>query len=337
MIKNDLISVIIPAYNSEKYIEKCIESVLSQTYQNIEVIVVNDGSTDTTGYKVAKYKNVILLNKENGGLCSARNYGVKFARGKYIAFLDSDDFFEKDFIFELYKKTSGRKDELVMCDFLVNGKKESEKYTYMEVEGRSKIMSLFLHGGIYNRTVNKLYPYELIKDIPFATGRDMLEDAFFTAHILEKVNKIVRIPYAGYNYIRHKESMTRTKWSSLQIESYYANILEKNCVLARYIPTSDNGYFSRKVIKHLKLCMTSTCDINSFGITNKIIFLLNFLFKNPPPNKRDEKFVNVFFENEIINKNKIRHNFRRYIFYFAPLKLKLNYIKRYIKVLIKRP
>lgn len=97
------ISVIIPVYNTEKYIDKCINSVLQQDLET-EIIVVNDGSTDNSKKIIEKYKDkIIYLEKENGGLSDARNYGLKYATGEYVAFLDSDDFIEKGFIFKIRK------------------------------------------------------------------------------------------------------------------------------------------------------------------------------------------------------------------------------------------
>ena len=97
------VSIIVPAYNVENYIERCIESLLSQTLKEIEIIIVNDGSTDQTKEKILPYikkypEKVIYLEKENGGLSSARNYGMPYAKGEYIAFIDSDDYVEKRYV-----------------------------------------------------------------------------------------------------------------------------------------------------------------------------------------------------------------------------------------------
>ena len=332
-MRNDLVSVIIPAYNSGKYIEKCIESVLSQTYQNIEIIVVNDGSTDDTVEKVSRYKNIILLNKENGGLCSARNHGVKFAKGKYLAFLDSDDFLDKDFILELYKRTSGRSDELVMCDFLANGKKESEGCTFLELEGTNQIMNLYLRGGIYNRTVNKLYPYELIKNIPFATGKDMLEDAFFTAHILEHVNKIIRLPYAGYNYVRHEGTYTRNRLTVNQLSGMHSNILEKDVVLSKHVSSFEYEYLSRNIVKHIRNCLNALKDINVYEIFEKIKYLLCFLKKNNSSNKQVILFVKYLSKGT--DSKKLKRQFCLYSIFSDTFKNKYYYLRNLIRKIIR--
>ena len=163
-MRNDLISVIIPAYNSEQYILRCLDSVFNQTYKNIEIIVVNDGSTDKTREIVEQLDNVILLNKENGGLCSSRKYGVKNSKGKYIIFLDSDDYLESDFIEKLYSETSGRSDELIMCGFITNGIKDNVGSNRLCAEGRESIYNLFLHKGILNKSNSESWSLVYLKD-----------------------------------------------------------------------------------------------------------------------------------------------------------------------------
>ena len=106
MKKQDLISIVVPIYNVEKYLEKCINSIIIQTYKNIEIILVNDGSTDSSGKICDIYlkidKRIKVVHKKNGGLSDARNVGIENAKGKYIAFIDSDDFLDSDFIEILY-------------------------------------------------------------------------------------------------------------------------------------------------------------------------------------------------------------------------------------------
>ena len=106
MICEPLISIIVPVYNVEKYLKKCLDSILSQTYKNFEVIIVNDGSPDNSQKIIDEYKKkdkrIIVLEKENGGLSSARNYGIEHANGKYISFVDADDYIEKDYVEKLY-------------------------------------------------------------------------------------------------------------------------------------------------------------------------------------------------------------------------------------------
>ena len=114
------VSVIVPVYNVEKYLEKCLDSLVNQTLKEIEIIIVNDGSPDNS-HKIIdkytkKYKNIKAYLKENGGLSDARNYGLKKASGEYIAFLDSDDFVKEDMYQKMYEKAKSGNFDMIVCD-----------------------------------------------------------------------------------------------------------------------------------------------------------------------------------------------------------------------------
>lgn len=334
-MKNDLISVVIPAFNSERYLRKCINSVLDQTYKNLEIIIVNDGSTDKTGEIALQYNNVVLLNKENGGLCSARNYGVKHAKGKYVVLLDSDDYLEKDFIKKLYENTSGKNDEIVMCDFLLEGKKENDNYQFLKVEGRESIYNLYLHGGIYNRTVNKLYPAEMIKLVPFCDGRDMLEDAYFTSHILEHCNFIVRIPYAGYNYVRHKGSLTKRRHNKYGTAGKYTNLLEKDILLSKYISKAEYDYFAQKTFNNITNAFNANIDLSIYDIYIKMLLLIDFLYKNRRFISNDK--VSYFSEHMIKAKTikQLKKRFMSFVLVKGSFSDKYIFMRSNIRKLIK--
>ena len=115
-----LVSIIVPVYNVEKYIDKCLNSLVNQTLKNIEIIVVNDGTKDNSQKIIDKYtKKYSFIRsyiKENGGLSSARNYGLKHAKGEYIAFVDSDDFVDKNMFEQMYLYAKNNKYDIVVCD-----------------------------------------------------------------------------------------------------------------------------------------------------------------------------------------------------------------------------
>ena len=118
----DLVSIIVPIYNVDKYLNKCLESLVNQTYKNIEIILVNDGSTDNSQkiieQYVSKYPNLIKsYKKENGGLSDARNYGFKKAKGKYLAFIDSDDYVTENYVEKLYKSIKENSSDLAICNY----------------------------------------------------------------------------------------------------------------------------------------------------------------------------------------------------------------------------
>lgn len=113
------VSVIVPVYNVEEYIEECIESIVNQTLKEIEIIIVNDGTKDNSMKKIEKYlsdSRIVIINKENGGISSARNAGLKIARGEYVTFIDSDDFIKITMLEKLYDQTSDF--EIIFSDFI---------------------------------------------------------------------------------------------------------------------------------------------------------------------------------------------------------------------------
>lgn len=119
----DLISIVVPVYNVEKYLKKSIESILNQTYQNIEILLVDDGSTDSSGKICESFSKVDprirVFHKENGGLSDARNFGIEQMKGQYVAFIDSDDYISKDYVWKLYSSIKNNDSEVSICSFLL--------------------------------------------------------------------------------------------------------------------------------------------------------------------------------------------------------------------------
>ena len=117
------VSIIVPVYNVEKYIEKCLESLVNQTLEDIEIIIVNDGSKDNSKEIVKQYlekypEKMVYLEKENGGLSDARNFAIPYAKGEYVAFLDSDDYVELNMYEDMYKIAKNEDSDMVECDFI---------------------------------------------------------------------------------------------------------------------------------------------------------------------------------------------------------------------------
>ena len=120
---NPEISIVVPVFNVEKFLKKCIESIISQSFSNFEVLLVNDGSTDGSLDICLQYTKiddrVKVINKKNGGLSDARNAGIKYATGKYICFIDSDDFIEKEYLQKLYKNIVKYNSDVSMCEYFI--------------------------------------------------------------------------------------------------------------------------------------------------------------------------------------------------------------------------
>ncbi len=214
------ISVIIPVYNTEKYIEKCLESLAEQTMQDFEVIVVNDGSTDNSKKVIKDYmKNskvdIKYLEKENGGLASARNYGVEHASGKYISFLDSDDYLDKD----LYKNLEKYMDEDIdLIKFKM--KTVDEKGNVIEkldgpvfdvCTGEEGYKKLCTSDKYMDPACIYLYRKEFFVENNFKYKLRYHEDFGLTSLIIVQAKTFVSTEFFGYNYLQTGESLTRGK------------------------------------------------------------------------------------------------------------------------------
>lgn len=223
-MKSDLISVVIPAYNVEEKINRCINSLLEQTYQNLEIIIVNDGSTDLTAQKCEEYSNrneIKYISISNGGVSNARNIGMKSAKGKYITFVDADDYIEKDMIEKLVNLIMDS--DLVICGKNVVTKdgviQEEIKIDKAKVE-KEDILLLY-KAKILNPPYCKLYRTEIIRmnqlqfDSYLSVGEDLL---FNLQYIKQIVQPITILKENLYNY----EKLNANGLS----EKYHKNMLE---------------------------------------------------------------------------------------------------------------
>ncbi|MCH5166322.1 MAG: glycosyltransferase family 2 protein [Erysipelotrichales bacterium] len=201
------VSIVIPIYNAEKYIEKCLTSILNQSYKDIEVIAVNDGSKDGS-LKIlkeyaAKYNNIKVFDQKNQGSAAARNNGIKHAEGEYLTFVDADDFIDSDYIETLVTNIADN-------DFIVSGYKscDSIKTLFTKKPYEDAIWSAFK----YIATCGKLYKTDFVKknNIKFGTKYKIGEDVYFTMNAITRTNKIKTVSYAGYNYFVNTSSLTHT-------------------------------------------------------------------------------------------------------------------------------
>lgn len=213
---NDLISVILPIYKVEKYLKKCIESILTQTYKNLDIILVDDGSPDKCGEIIEEFrkkdKRIRTIHQNNGGLSAARNNGIKIANGKYIVCIDSDDWIEKDMIEVLYKNIVNTNSDISICEFieedeygkiLSNKKYNNEIIEFSSIEA---LRSLIKQDILTNHAWNKLYKKNLFDEIEYPKGQ-LMEDVSTTYKLFEKANKIVYQNTVLYHYIQRGTSI----------------------------------------------------------------------------------------------------------------------------------
>jgi glycosyltransferase involved in cell wall biosynthesis len=206
------ISIIVPVYNVEPYIHKCIDSILAQTFTDFELILVNDGSPDNCGRICNEYANkdsrVKVIHKENGGQSEARNIGLDIAKGKYIGFVDSDDWIEPDMYELLYRMCENNKCDIANCTSIIHYedkvvKKGSHPLT---IHNREEAIKTLLEGELYDEVVwTKLIKKDLLKDIRFPEGL-IYEDTAFTYKIIHKTEKVCCIGAPKYHYIKRENS-----------------------------------------------------------------------------------------------------------------------------------
>ncbi|WP_281526283.1 glycosyltransferase family 2 protein [Intestinibacter bartlettii] len=218
-----LVSIIIPIYNVEKYLEKCIKSMINQTYRNLEIILINDGSTDESANICEKYKEqdnrIVFINKNNGGAASAKNEGLKIAKGDYITFVDSDDFVELYMIEYMVNTIKKYNSDIVQCSF-TNLYKNTEKFKQDKIIeqkiGSKDFLELFLTKWDSNLFWNKLFKREVIENVFFKEGR-CIDDEFFTYKCVINSKSIVTSNKIVYNYRMRKSGVMKSESSQKQI------------------------------------------------------------------------------------------------------------------------
>lgn len=217
-----MISVIIPIYNIDKYLEKSIESVLHQTYENLEIILVDDGSVDNCPMICDNYARVDarikVIHKENGGLSSARNVGIEIATGEYIAFVDGDDYILPNMCERMLSEMRASEADIVMCSYL-NVDKNGNFLDNAKISAwfGSGIDLLKTDGLRYNYAWNKLYRKVIFDEIRFPDGK-LFEDMYIMHNVFQKARKVSIIPDALYVYRKREDSISADLASHRRID-----------------------------------------------------------------------------------------------------------------------
>lgn len=224
------ISIIVPVYNSDKFLKKCLKSILNQTLKEIEVIVINDGSSDNSLNIIEELmitdNRIILINKQNEGVSIARNTGISLARGKYILNIDSDDMVKKNYCKEMYEYAEEKGVDILISDFF-SVKNNKNNYITDFYNPTSKIYSgsqyleIFLKNNFKGYMCNKLILKELFikNNLKFNSEVSIMEDALLLSQLIKKSNKIGKLNKAYYFYLVHQSSATNNL-----SEKYFTNI-----------------------------------------------------------------------------------------------------------------
>lgn len=245
------LSIVLPVFNVEKYLERCIKSILEGTYKDLELVIVNDGTKDNSENIIIryleKYNNITYIVKENGGLSHARNVGYTYAKGEYIAFFDSDDYIEKDMYEKLMAKVKDYNYDIVVCDLYMEYEQTGKKIyvgsnvekEYKDVEEDNNEISIRkeIMENIYIAVHNKIYKKELIEKtfengMPFVNGM-YYEDIVYTYSILQNTRSISFVKEPLYYYVQRTSSISNNYDKKLydiitSVEMLIENAVENN-------------------------------------------------------------------------------------------------------------
>lgn len=214
MEQSDLISVIVPIYKVEKYLDKCIESIINQTYYNLEIILVDDGSPDDCPNICNEWakrdKRIITFHKKNGGLSDARNFGIEHCNGKYIMFVDSDDYIKSNMVEVLYKTIIEDKSDISICDYYISKENNITVHNFSQkrfIVKENKYKYLYNEYGFVTIVAwNKLYAREIFNTIRYPKGK-IHEDEFIICDLLNCANSISYVLEPLYYYVQRENSI----------------------------------------------------------------------------------------------------------------------------------
>ena len=231
----EVISIIVPVYNVEKYLIRCVDSILKQTYTNLEILLVNDGSTDSSGSICDSFASIDsrikVIHKKNGGLSDARNTGIKIVTGQYIGFVDSDDWINPKMYEKLYKNIKKHDADISICGFsLIEEVAQNspldllpeKKYEIQRFTSKQALEILLTKRLFHSNAWDKLYTKELFENIEYPKGR-IYEDIATTYKLICKANGIVYCAYPGYNYLQRQGSLIHSHFNAKlygMVESY---------------------------------------------------------------------------------------------------------------------
>lgn len=267
-----LISVIIPVYKVEKYVEKCIQSVINQTYENLQIILVDDGSPDNCGKICDEYAKkdhrIEVIHKSNGGLSDARNKGLEIAKGEYIGFVDSDDYIEADMYEVLYNLLKQYNADVSICNFytvsqgkisIKNAENGIKEYNRIEI-----LKEILLDKNIQSYAWNKLYKKELFDEIKYPIGKKY-EDIGTTFFLLEKCNKVVVTGKSEYYYINRQDSIVNNVTEST-ITDYIELIIQRYDYIEENIKelSSYNKDYLKRILKTAEKDIKSLNEVGDY-------------------------------------------------------------------------
>ena len=287
-----MISIIVPIYNTEKYLNKCLTSLVKQKNIDFEIICVNDGSPDKSEKIIEKFKKkypklIRSYKKKNGGLSDARNYGIKKAKGEYIGFVDSDDWVEKDMFSKMYNYAKNKDLDIVVCD------------TFMEYENHTEILKSNLHYSdedirnyiiSYPMACTRLIKKELLEDDYMFTKGILYEDLCLTPTLVNKTIKVGFLEEALYHYLQRSNSiMNQMEFNDklfdiIKVLNHVYKTFDENKNLENYYEEIEYLYITH-------LLRSATLRFLGYKDGAKHLSKLIDEFKDKLPNWQDNKYL----------------------------------------------
>lgn len=270
-----LISIIVPVYNIKDYVVDCVQSICAQAYNNLEIILVDDGSTDGSEHICDEYKSkdgrVRIIHKENGGLSDARNVAIDICHGDYITFIDGDDVVSPNYIETLYRLLSSTNSQISICghkDFYelpVTGPIKTD--SFFEYSSDEAIKEILINGKFTTSAWGKLYKAELFREIRYPKGR-LFEDLPTTWRAFDRASKIVFTPAQEYYYRQNPTSIMNSRFNPKKLDILYAHhslikgLKERRPELVRYGYERLSTYASIQLFSALRSGYSILDDLN---------------------------------------------------------------------------
>jgi len=219
------VSIVVPVYNVELYLAQCLESLITQMYDNIEIVLVDDGSTDSSGCicdeYAAKDKRILVIHQKNAGAANAKNVGLDIATGELITFIDSDDFVDKTWILDMVEELHRTSVDMVECAFdMVYKNRTDNVKEFLDGNGvfsTEQYLAHYLDKWTNSLFWNKLFKRSLTEEVRFKRERRCIDDEFYTYKVISNAETISRIDKPLYHYRQRGSSAVRTKKNQLQI------------------------------------------------------------------------------------------------------------------------
>lgn len=288
-----LISVIVPIYNVEQYLCRCVECLTAQTYKNLEIILVDDGSPDNCPQLCDAYakkdSRIKVIHKKNGGLSDARNAGMTIATGEYISFIDSDDYVSNDFIETLYNTLLSENSDIVECSvvkFYEDGHFDEYKddlniTSYNTEESLSKLIA---ENPFKQHVWNKLYKADLVSGVPYAVGK-LNEDEFWTYQIFGQAKKVTRVNKTMYYYFQRQSSIMGNTYNLRRLDA-----LEGKANRQKYIEKYFPGLAAQAKIDLFESCIFAYQSVLKYisGKDKKIAKKVIYSYKDSFELSREE-------------------------------------------------